>query len=60
MLKHVNPHVLQDIEDAIMLKGFGKEKPERVRVMIEEDHKLKNADSLKLLGTADNEEAVAE
>lgn len=60
MLKHVNPHVLQDIEDSILLKGFGKEKPEKIKNMIESNHQLKNADSLKLLGNLENEEAAEE
>lgn len=37
-LKHINDHVLQDIEDHILVKGFGKEKPEKIRQMIENDH----------------------
>lgn len=60
MLKHVNPHVIQDIEDSILLKGFGKEKPEKIKTMIESDHQLKNQDSLKLLGNIDNDEAAEE
>lgn len=59
MLKHVNLHVLQDIEDAILLRGFGKEKPEKIKTIIESDHQLKNADSLKLIQT-DVEEAAQE
>lgn len=30
-LKHINVHVLQDIEDYILLKSFGKEKPDKIR-----------------------------
>ena len=43
-----------------MLKGFGKEKPEKIKNMIESNHQLKNADSLKLLGNLENEEAAEE
>jgi len=40
MLKHINEHVLQDIEDFIILKGFGKQKrPEALKEVIENDHK---------------------
>jgi len=42
-LKHVNDHVLQDIEDYILIKGFGKEKPEKIRQMIDDDHKARIA-----------------
>ena len=39
-LKHVNDHVLEDIEDYILLKGFGKQmKPEKIREKIEADHR---------------------
>lgn len=39
-LKHINDHVLQDIEDFILLKGFGRGvKPDKIREMIEDDHK---------------------
>ena len=39
MLKHINVHVIQDIEDFIILKGFGKKKPEQLRDLIDTDHK---------------------
>ena len=38
-LKHINDMVLQDIEDFILLKGFGKEKPNKIEQIIEHDHK---------------------
>ena len=40
-LKHINDHVLQDIEDFILLKTFAKEKPERIKDLIETDHNLR-------------------
>ena len=36
-LKHINSHVLQDIEDSILLKAFHGEKPEKVKTAIDED-----------------------
>jgi hypothetical protein len=42
-LKHVNDHVLQDIEDFIILKGFGREKPDKIRQLIDEDHRTRIA-----------------
>jgi len=42
MLKHINNHVLQDIEDYIILKGFGKQiKGEKLRDLIENDHAMR-------------------
>lgn len=39
-LKHINPHILQDIEDYILLKGFGRGlKPEKIKEKIEADHR---------------------
>jgi hypothetical protein len=39
-LKHINDHILQDIEDYILLKGFGKQlKPEKIKEKIEADQK---------------------
>lgn len=58
MLKHVNPHVLQDIEDSILLKGFGKEKPEKIKNMIELAQQTKQSDTLRLVGNTDNEDAL--
>lgn len=37
-LKHINDHVLEDIEDAILLEAFKGLKPEKVRDFIENDH----------------------
>jgi hypothetical protein len=38
-LKHVNDHTLEDIEDYILLKGFGRQmKPEKIREKIDSDH----------------------
>lgn len=38
-LKHVNVHVLQDIEDFILLKGFKNMKPDKIKQIIEDDHR---------------------
>jgi hypothetical protein len=39
-LKHVNDHIIQDIEDSILLKGFGRQiKMEKIKDKIEMDHK---------------------
>ena len=39
-LKHINEHVLQDIEDSILLKGFGRMKQDsKLRDIIDEDNK---------------------
>ena len=37
-LKHVNPHVLEDIQDKFMLEGFNA-RAEKIRQEIEEDRK---------------------
>jgi hypothetical protein len=40
MLKHINPHVLQDIQDFILLKGFKKgKKPNEIRDEIDRDRR---------------------
>lgn len=40
MLKHINDHVLQDIEDFLILQIFKKGlKPAQIKQLIEEDHK---------------------
>lgn len=49
MLKHVNPHVIEDMEDAILLEGF-KLKPEKIRKEIEEDVLRRIAEEKKLRG----------
>ena len=36
-LKHINPHVLQDIEDAIILESFKGMKADKIRDFIEND-----------------------
>lgn len=54
-LKHVNPHVLQDMQDKIMLEGFSI-KPEKVKQAIEEDRKRRIAEQMKLKGL-DTEDA---
>lgn len=39
-LKHVNEHTLEDIEDWILLKGFGRQmKAEKIREKIDNDHR---------------------
>ena len=40
-LKHINDHVLQDIEDAIILEGFKGVKKDKLKSVIEDDHLLK-------------------
>ena len=41
-LKHINDHILQDIEDYIILKSFGRQmKAEKIKEIIEEDHRLR-------------------
>ena len=37
-LKHINDHVLQDIEDAIILEGFKGVKKDKLKSVIEDDH----------------------
>lgn len=36
-LKHVNPQVIQDIEDFLLLKGFKESKKEVIKELIEAD-----------------------
>ena len=50
MLKHVNPHVLQDIEDFILLEGFKGIKSDKIRTEIEEDQRNRIAEERKLRG----------
>ena len=39
-LKHVNDHILEDIEDYILLKGFPRQiKQDKIREKIEADHR---------------------
>lgn len=38
-LKHINSQVLEDIEDYILLKGFGRMSAEKIRDKIDADHK---------------------
>lgn len=40
-LRNINDHVLQDIEDFILLEGFKGKKPAEVKKMIESDHDLR-------------------
>jgi len=54
-LKHVNDHVLQDIEDFILLKGFGKEKPDKIRQLIDDDHKERISKEKNKLETGQEE-----
>jgi len=37
-LKHINDHVLQDIEDSILLEAFKGMKQDKIRDFIENDH----------------------
>ena len=48
LLKHINPHVLQDIEDYILLEGFKGMKTDKIRQEIEDDQKARLADEKKL------------
>lgn len=49
-MKHVNDHVLQDIEDFILLEAFKGMKPDKIRDFIENDHNLRLNEQKKLLG----------
>jgi len=49
-LKNVNEHVLQDIEDCILLEAFKGMKPDKVRDYIESDHSNRIGTQKKLLG----------
>lgn len=49
-LKHINDHVLQDIEDFILLEAFKGMKPDKIRDFIENDHNLRINEQKKLLG----------
>ena len=48
-LKHINDHVLQDIEDAIILEGFKGVKKDKLKQLIEDDHLLKIQNTKKLM-----------
>jgi len=48
-LKNINDHVLQDIEDFILLEGFKGTKPEKIRQLIEDDHNLRIQQAKKLM-----------
>lgn len=50
MLKHVNSHVIEDMQDAIMLEGFKGMRSEKIRVEIEEDIKRRITEEVKLQG----------
>lgn len=56
-LKHVNPHVLEDIEDKFLLEGFNT-RAEKIRQEIEEDRKRRITEDMKLAGL-DTEDAEA-
>jgi hypothetical protein len=49
MLKHINVHVLQDIEDYIMIQGFGV-KTDKIKMEIEDDQKQRLLNEKKLRG----------
>ena len=51
MLGEVNPHVLQDMEDAILLKGFQSMKPLAIKSEIDKDQEQRIAAEKKLRGT---------
>lgn len=50
MLKHINIHVLQDLEDYILLQGFKGEKPAQIEKIIDNDHRERVQNKKKLLG----------
>lgn len=54
-LKNVNDHVLQDIEDFILLEAYKDKKPDQIRQIIENDHSMRIADQKKLLGKDSDE-----
>lgn len=56
-LKHVNEHILQDIEDSILLKGFGRQtKPDKIKEKIEAHNKQKIEYKLKKIDDTDDRE----
>jgi hypothetical protein len=50
MLKHINNHVLQDIEDYILLQGFKGEKVTQIEKIIDNDHRERVQNQKKLMG----------
>lgn len=54
-LKKINDHVIQDIEDFIILKGFKGQKAEAVKNKIEADHRQRH-EHFKKIECTDNEE----
>lgn len=49
-LRHVNEHVLQDIEDFILMKGFKKKTEKQVNEAIMSDlHERRMFDKIKIL-----------
>lgn len=60
MLKHVNEHVLEDIEDYILLKGFRGMKPDAIRDKIEQDRKQRVEWKKKQVKTAEEREKIEE
>ena len=40
-LRHINPHVIQDIEDFLLLEGLKGKKPIEIKKLIENDHNQK-------------------
>ena len=55
MLKHINHHVIEDMQDFILLEGFKGMKSEKIRVEIEEDVKRRILEEVKLRGEAGEE-----
>lgn len=54
-LKNVNDHVLQDIEDSILLESFKGMKPDKIRDFIENDHNERILAQKKLFGKGSEE-----
>jgi hypothetical protein len=50
MLKHINEHVLQDIEDWILLQGFKGEATAQIEKIIDNDHRERVQDTKRLMG----------
>jgi regulator of RNase E activity RraB len=48
-LKHVNDHVIQDIEDFILLEAFKGQKPNQIEKLIDADHKERIGNTKKLM-----------
>ena len=59
-LKHINEHVLQDIQDYILLKGFKGMKQEQIKAKIENDQRQRHEHFKKICCTEQEERDQAE